>query len=236
MITDIKFRQFNRDRRRRGTERVVGVDQSLSNCAMVLFEDGLPIERKVFHTGDPLTKKHRERLKRGDTIFGEFYESHQKQVSYITGQVVEQIYEWKADKVCLEGLAFSATGKVERQLAGLFHSIFVCLERELGLEIDKDLHIVTPTQAKAFARDFLPKEKQYTGAYTSRGKPKLNPMKKPDMLEALQQTEHAWLVDGYTRENLVASRKVETGLHDIPDAYFIGKYFIENLPSSNKQG
>ena len=42
-------------------------------------------------------------------------------------------------------------------------------------------------------------------------------------------SEDAWILNGYTRDGLVASRTQETGLEDLPDAYFIGRYCIDNL-------
>ncbi len=221
-------RKLCRQRRGDKTVKVVAIDQSLSNCACVLFEDGIPKDRCVFHTGDPTTKDFKNRLKRGDTIFGEYFESHVKQVEYITSQVIEKMSEWNPNYVCLEGLAFNAQGMKERQLAGLYHSILTSLHRELGYCIDTQLITVTPTQVKKIAREHLPEADQYTGEYTSRGKPKLNPMKKSDMVKALQTTKHKWILDGYTRKTLVASRKNPTGLEDLPDAYFIGLYFLKN--------
>jgi hypothetical protein len=208
---------------------VVGIDQSLSNTACVLFVDGIPTDRVVFHTGSTGTKAYKDKIKRGDTIFGYFTDSHIAQVEYIASQVVEKMAEWNPREICLEGLAFGASGKVERQLAGLYHSIFTSLHRELGYCLFTQLITVVPKQAKKLAREHLPEKEQYLeGQWTSYGKPKLNPMKKSDMIKALRYTEHAWILEGYTRSTLVASRNTETGIEDLPDAYFIGKFFIDN--------
>jgi len=231
-------RRLMRQRRidtKNNIERVVGIDQSLSNCACVLFVNGAPTDRVVFHTGCPTTKNYKDKIRRGDTIFGKYIKSPTGQVEYITSEVMKQMVKWNPHKVCLEGLAFAATGMKERQLAGLYHSIITCLHRELDYCLDKDLITVTPTQVKKIGREQLPEEKQHLQEWTSRGKQKLNPMKKKDMVEALQCTEHAWLLEGYTRSTLVASRKMQTGWSDIPDAYYIGKFYIENKQQFNKQ-
>jgi len=218
-----------RQRRKNSLELVVGIDQSLTNTACTLFTNGIPTDRAVFHTGCTNTKSYKEKIRRGDTIFGYFTDSHIAQVEYITSQVVDKMAEWNPREICLEGLAFGASGKVERQLAGLYHSIFTSLHRELGYCMFTQLITVTPTQAKKLARDQLPEEERYlSGQWTTQGKPKLNPMKKPDMIKALHATGHGWILDGYTRSSLVASRKMETGLEDLPDSYFIGKFFIDN--------
>lgn len=221
-------RKLLRSRRRSDDEYVVGIDQSLSNCACVLFKNGIPVEREVFHTGSVDTKEYQTRVRRGDIIFGEYFESHTAQVEYIVTQVVELMSKWNPQYIALEGLAYNATGKTERQLAGLYHSIITSLHRELDYCLHKQILTITPNQAKKLARSKLPTDEQYLKTYTTSGKPKLNPMKKPDMIKALQCTEHAWLLDGYTRKTLVASRKMPTGIEDLPDAYFIGKFFINN--------
>ena len=43
--------------------------------------------------------------------------------------------------------------------------------------------------------------------------------------KALCNTKDAWLVEGYT----TSSKKKETGAHDIPDAYYIGKAYLDKL-------
>ncbi|AFK66677.1 hypothetical protein COPG_00081 [Colwellia phage 9A] len=222
------LRKLLRQRRNSSDERVVGIDQSLSNCACVLFVNGVPTERVVFHTGSTDTKDYKAKIKRGDTIFGEFMDAPVSQVTYLTGEVIKQLIIWNPNYVCLEGLAFNATGKTERQLAGLYHSIFTSLHRELGYCLDTQLITVTPHQAKKIARSYLPEEDQYLRELTARNTPKLNPMDKKAMGAALKCTDHAWILDGYTRKTLVASRNTETGIEDLPDAYFIALFFIEN--------
>ncbi len=223
------LRKLLRQRRSKGYDVVVGIDQSLSNTACTLFVNGIPTDRVVFHTGSTETKAYKAKIKRGDTIFGYFVDSHIAQVEYITSQVIAKMAEWNPNEICLEGLAFGASGKVERQLAGLYHSIMTSLHRELEYCMYKQLITITPTQAKKLARDMLPEDERYlSGQWTTHGKPKLNPMKKPDMIKALKCTGNGWLLEGYTRSTLVASRKTETGIEDIPDSYFIGRFFIEN--------
>lgn len=206
----------------------MGIDQSLSNCACVLLVDGIPTERVVFHTGSPDTKDYKVKVKRGDTIFGEFFKEPSSQVAYLVGEVLNQMILWNPNYICLEGLAFNANGKTERQLAGLYHSIITSLHRELNYCLDTQLITVTPHQAKKIARDSLPEDDRYLREYTSRGVRKLNPMDKKAMGIALSHTPYAWILDGYTRKTLVASRSKQTGVEDLPDAYFIARFFIEN--------
>lgn len=209
---------------------IVGIDQSLSNCAMVHFNGTKVVDRCVFHTGCPNTKDYKTRVKRGDTIFGEYFTSHEMQVSYIAGNVVKKIAEWNPKRVALEGLAFSATGKTERQLAGLYHAICTSLYYQLGYDITKgDIVIVTPTQVKQVGREFLPEEEYYLKEYTSRGKPKLRPMEKKDMIRAVTLGGYDYVLEGYTRKQLVASRSKPTGLEDLPDAICVGLHCLKNI-------
>lgn len=215
---------------------IVGIDQSLSNCAMVHFNGTKVVDRCVFHTGSTTTKDYKQRIQRGDTMFGEYFESHEMQVAYLVNQVITKIAEWNPKSVALEGLAFSATGKTERQLAGLYFSIITELHYQLGYSIlEGGVAIVTPTQAKQTGRDMLPEVEQYTNEYTSRGKRKLRPMDKKDMIKAVENAGYGYVLEGYTRKTLVASRKMPTGLEDLPDAICIGLYHLNNNINKRKE-
>lgn len=223
-------RALVRARRSKPLTDVVGIDQSLSNCAMVHFNGTLVVDRCVFHTGCTSTKEFKAKLKRGDTLFGEYFESHEMQVAYIVDCVIKKIAEWNPKTVALEGLAFGASGKTERQLAGVYFSIITELHYQLGYDIlNGDVVIVTPTQAKKVGREMLPESEQYLNEYTTRGVRKLKPMSaKKDMIEAVQYAGYGYVLDGYTRKSLVASRKMETGIEDLPDAICIGLHHLYN--------
>ncbi len=229
MISSTSRRKLIRQRRTSENHRLVAVDQSFSNFAMVLFENTIPIDRVVFHTGDPTAKKNKFKE------YGEYFETPHLQLDYIIDLMMKKMIEWNPNDFCLEGLAFSAKGSSERQLGALYFGTMVMLHRELGYEYD-NIHTVTPNQAKNIGRDFLVGLDQYErekkgGAIIKlkSGKPKKNLMDKAAMLRALLNTDYAWLVDGYTRDGLVASRKIETGIEDIPDAFFIGLFILETM-------
>lgn len=214
---------------------VVGIDQSLSNCAMVHFNGTKVVDRCVFHTGSTDTKDYKQRVQRGDKLFGEYFKSHEMQVAYIVDKVVKQIAEWNPKTVALEGLAFSATGKTERQLAGLYFSIITSLHYQLGYDIlNGDIAIVTPTQAKQVGREMLPEDEYFLDSYTSRGKRKLRPMDKKDMVRAVENAGYGYVLEGYTRKTLVASRKMPTGLEDLPDAICVGLHHLNNINKNKK--
>lgn len=216
-----------RERGDRHEHLLVGIDQSFSNYAMVLFKDGIPLDRVVYHTGDPTAKKNKGKQ------YGKYFENPILQLDYLYGEVLTKIAEWNPNDIAMEGLAFGSTGQYERNLAALYFGMMVSLHRELGYNYN-NLHTVTPTQAKALAREFMIGDEKYhkeNGIITTlkSGKRKLNPMNdKAEMIKALGNTSHGWLVDGYTRDGLALARTRETGLEDIPDSFWIASFVLEN--------
>jgi hypothetical protein len=216
-----------RERGDRHEHLLVGIDQSFSNYAMVLFKDGVPIDRVVYHTGDPTAKKNKGKQ------YGKYFENPILQLDYLYGEVLVKLAEWNPNDIAMEGLAFGSSGQYERNLAALYFGMMVSLHRELGYHYN-NLHTVTPTQAKALAREFMIGDEKYhkeNGIITTlkSGKRKLNPMNnKAEMIKALGNTSHGWLVDGYTRDGLTLARTRETGLEDIPDSFWIASFVLEN--------
>lgn len=228
MISSSDRRKLTRERANRDEHLAVGIDQSFSNYAMVLFKEGVPVDRVVYHTGDPTAKKNKGKQ------YGKYFENPVLQLDYLFTEVISKLSEWNPNDIVMEGLAFGSSGQYERNLAALYFGMMITLHRELGYNYN-NLHTVTPTQAKATAREFMIGDDKYhkeNGIITTlkSGKRKLNPMNdKTEMLKALTNTPYGWLVEGYTRDGLALARTRETGLHDLPDAYFIGLFVLENV-------
>lgn len=199
-------------------------DQSYSNFAVVVFKDGEPIDRVVFHTGERNKTNNEKR-------FGEYFSNVQEQLMYIKEQYLELFNKYQPEKLVFEGLAFGAKGDRVFQLGGLFFHITTSICED-GLLTPSDIITITPKEVKALARNDLSeydqqaREKDGTPIFLKTGKPKLNPMKeKKWMKKALCTTEDAWLVEGFT----TSSKLKQTGAHDIPDAYYIGKVYLGKL-------
>ncbi len=199
-------------------------DQSYSNFAVVVFENGKAIDRVVFHTGEKNKTNNEKR-------FGEYFLTVQEQLVYIKEQYMELFNKYRPEKLVFEGLAFGAKGDRVFQLGGLFFHITTSLCED-GLLTPSDILTVTPKEVKAIARLDLPvelqqaREKDGTPIFLKSKKPRLNPMKeKKWMKQALCNTEDGWLVDGFT----TSSKLKQTGAHDIPDAYYIGKVYLGKL-------
>lgn len=199
-------------------------DQSYSNFAVVVFKDGEPIDRAVFHTGERNKTNNEKR-------FGGYFHTVQEQLMYIKEQYLELFNKYQPEKLVFEGLAFGAKGDRVFQLGGLFFHITTSLCED-GLLSPSDIITITPKEVKALARNDLSeydqqaREKDGTPIFLKTRKPKLNPMKEKKWVKkALCNTEDAWLVEGFT----TASKLKQTGAHDIPDAYYIGKVYLGKL-------
>lgn len=232
-FTPGNVRSLNRARRYENKDLVVGIDQSFSNYAMVLFKSGVAIDRCVFHTGPSDTKKNQ--AKDENLTNSKFFASPVQQLDYLFEKVLNKIAEWNPSHIAMEGLAFSSNGNVERQLGCLYFGMIISLHRELGYRYDQ-IHTVTPTQAKAYAREFLEGDDKFERDLKGEiivlksKKNKLNTMKKKFwMAKALKNAGDEWILDGYTRDGLAKARTCPTGVEDLPDAYFIGMYASDKI-------
>ena len=113
---------------------------------------------------------------------------------YVATELVKVYNIHKPDHTSLEGLAFGSRGNVTRDLSGL---LFTIVNLIVYVDINCAYNIVTPTSVKKFA--------------TGNGKAKKN-----DMIDALPQK----LKDKFVDKGF----KKTTGLADLADAYFIGRY------------
>lgn len=197
-------------------------DQSYSNFAVVVFEDGKVIDRAVFHTGEKNKTNNEKR-------FGEYFSTVQEQLMYTKEQYLKLFHKYRPEKLVFEGLAFGAKGDRVFQLGGLFYHITTSLCED-GLLTPEDIITITPNEVKSMARQDLSLEDQHARDNSGEvimlksKKPKLNPMKEKKWIKkALMNTEDAWILEGYT----TSSKLKPTGAHDIPDAYYIGKVYLD---------
>lgn len=200
----------------------ISIDQSFSNFAYVVFgEDGKPESSGVLHTGARVPGNL-------DKQYGKYFDTVQEQLVYLESEFSKIIADNQPCRLIFEGLAFGAKGDRVFSLGGLFYHVTTTLITK-GLVKLEDVVTVPPTSVKKVARDRLigdeqfEKDKDGNVVYLKSKKPKLKKMDKNDMLKALCNTEDKWIVEGFSS----SSKKVPTGLKDIPDAYFIGKAFLE---------
>lgn len=199
-----------------------GIDQSYSNFAVVVFRGDVVIDRAVFHAGadTPANREKQYKIFLGDII---------SQLMYIQRQFDFLVEMYNPSYLVFEGLSFGSKGDRVFQLGGLYFHIAVNYLNKFDHNTVDNIITISPTAAKSFARSHLPEESQCLWEGVNKvllksGKPKLKPMKKQDMREALRTTSDRWILDGYA----VSSKTTPSGVYDLSDAYFIGKTFIKN--------
>lgn len=156
--------------------RILSIDQSLTNCAYIIWEDGLVYDFGVLHT----TNKDKEAVR----------------IMYLIDNLAKIIKEENIEVIILEGLSLGSISNSVRVLAGLFYSIQILGER-LGVPVIE----FSPKTIKKFA--------------TGSGK-----AKKPEMWSALPQKIQEKFTDKV--------KTISSGKYDLADAYFIGKFYLEN--------
>lgn len=197
--------------RRCVNRRILALDQSFSNCAVVVFECNSNekmeiIHKEVIKTGSDSSKAK----KRSDTVY---FPTKIEQLYFIIIKLLGIVHHYKIDKFVMESLSFSSVGNQTRDLAGLFFTLqFALIFRGFNLD---NIHTLAPTAIKSWARNVLPEEERE--AISETGKKTKVKMDKKMMVKAvdiLYPTE----LDNYT---------VVSGKQDLADAIIIGSYFHE---------
>lgn len=181
--------------------RLLAIDQSMSNCALVVFEDDKVIYKKVVSTGSNASSGKKKK----SVIY---FDKDIEQMAHICQEVSTLVQQFEIESVVLESLSFSSIGNATRTLAGLFYCINYTLLLD-GFPV-KDIHTITPTQVKSFARQFLPEDERESK--NSKGKSIKMKMTKKEMIKAAESLDNTLLV-GYT---------LSSGKGDLADAYLIG--------------
>ena len=106
--------------------KIISIDQSLTNCAYVVWEEGLVYDFGVLHT----TNKDKEAIR----------------LIYLIDNLAKIIKEENIEVITLEGLSLGSISNSVRVLAGLFYSIQILGER-LGVPVIE----FSPKTVKKFA-------------------------------------------------------------------------------------
>lgn len=188
----------------------ISVDQSTAKFAYVIWDNNIPISRRVIRTGKSDCKKQIDNVNYFDTII--------EQIIYIVETFIDVVKKEKPDVICCEGLAFGAMGDQTRNLAGLYFCMLYKL-KELGYTEGINFHVVTPTKNKAYARTLLhePVDK----------KEKKVKMDKKIMIRLAEENWPNIL------EGLKNSGK-DAGREDVADALHIGRYIYDIILQKDK--
>lgn len=187
--------------------RFLSIDQSLSSCAMIVFEDSKPIYKIVVRTGSKASVGKPKK----DTVY---FNKEVEQMAHICKEVSTLVQQFEVEHVVLESLSFGSIGTATRSLAGLFY----CINYTLLLDDFpvNNIHTIAPTQVKSFARQFLPVESQTEK--NAKGKDVKTKMSKKQMAEAAESLDKELLV-GYT---------FSSGKGDLADSFLIGLKWLED--------
>lgn len=190
--------------------KLISVDQSTSSCAVVFWENGKPVDKKLIRTGSTHSKTKSKGVN--------YFPIITQQIDFVCNELCKYIEEFKPDYFILEGRAMSAFGNAKATLFTLFRAINETLIEKTFLTKDV-IFEYTPTSVKSFARNYLPEEEQtYYKVVKGKEVKRLIKIEKEHMVRACELTEIGFL-DGLT---------LSAGKADYADAYFIGLKFIND--------
>ena len=190
--------------------KFLSLDQSLSKCAWMVWEDGKIIDYGVWRTGSSSVKIKKKGV--------EYFDKTEEQIEYVCEQLLLLVESVCPDHIVLEALSFGSVGNATRDLAGLFFTLKYAVEVDEYCYLTyEDWTAYAPTSLKSFARDYL-KEEDQTETSEKTGKSKKVKMDKKLMVKAARNCEG---------EGFLSEYNYSSGLDDLADAYWAGKKFIK---------
>ena len=181
--------------------KLLSVDQSTSACAVIFWQDGKPVDKKLIRTGSTHSKTKSKNVN--------YFPIITQQIDFVCDNLCRYVEEFQPDYFVLESPAMGAFGDAKATLLTLFRAINETLVEKTYLTKDQ-ISSYTPTSVKSFAREYLPEEERLVNN-------KKRKMEKKDMVRACELTEYGFL-EGLT---------LAAGKSDYADAYFIGFKFIK---------
>lgn len=205
--------------------KLMSVDQSLSHCAVLLWdENDKPFYREVIKTGSSSSKK-----KDAEVVY---FNTPEEQIIYISNRIKQLCLENSVTDFAMESLSYGSFGSATRDLAGLYYCILQGLLTGENALPAKSIYKIAPLKAKSLARLSLPEEERTqinkrvdkkTGkTVQSVGQ---RTMGKDEVILACNYAYPGWL-DGVT--------KTRGGKSDLADAFFIGKSAIASIEEATR--
>lgn len=191
---------------------VLSIDQSISKCAVVVWNDNTPIFWDVFKSGGIECKKKLKSVT--------YFEKEVDKIDFISDNIISVVNEYNVEKVILEGLALNAVGNATRSLAGLYYVLLYKL-KQLDLVEPEDIVVISPTQVKSKAR-LLMENKGELETINDKGKTKKSKIKM-DKQVMISIAEQNWpqVLDGYKNSGENA------GKEDLSDACLIYNAYLQ---------
>lgn len=190
--------------------KFVSCDQSTSSCALTLWQDSIPVLKKLIKTGSTYSK-----TKSKDVVY---FDVITNQINFVCEQIDEFIKSNNAELFVMESPSQGSYGDAKSVLIVLFRTIRETILANKTLTDDKIISY-SPQAVKKLARKYLPVELQSENG-------KLLKMEKKNMIQACEsEAPEGWL-EGLTLSN---------GRADYADCYWIGRMFLAGIPPTKKK-
>lgn len=191
---------------------VLSIDQSLAKCAVVVWNDNVPVFWDVFKSGGIECKKKLKSVT--------YFEKEVDKIDFISDNIISVVNEYNVEKVILEGLALNAVGNATRSLAGLYYVLLHKL-KQLDLVEPEDIVVISPTQVKSKAR-LLMENNGELETINDKGKTKKSKIKM-DKQVMISIAEQHWpqVLEGYKNSGENA------GKEDLSDACLIYNAYLQ---------
>ena len=191
---------------------VLSIDQSLSKCAVVVWNDNVPVFWDVFKSGGIECKKKLKSVT--------YFEKEVDKIDFISDNIISVVNEYNIEKVILEGLALNAVGNATRSLAGLYYVLLHKL-KQLDLVEPENIVVISPTQVKSKAR-LLMENNGELETINDKGKTKKSKIKM-DKQVMISIAEQHWpqVLEGYKNSGENA------GKEDLSDACLIYNAYLQ---------
>lgn len=191
---------------------VLSIDQSLAKCAVVVWNDNVPVFWGVFKSGGIECKKKLNSVT--------YFEKEVDKIDFISDNIISVVNEYNVEKVILEGLALNAVGNATRSLAGLYYVLLHKL-KQLDLVEPENIVVISPTQVKSKAR-LLMENNGELETINDKGKTKKSKIKMDKQI-MISIAEQYWpqVLDGYK------SSGENAGKEDLSDACLIYNAYLQ---------
>lgn len=191
---------------------VLSIDPSLAKCAVVVWNDNVPVFWDVFKSGGIECKKKLKSVT--------YFEKEVDKIDFISDNIISVVNEYNVEKVILEGLALNAVGNATRSLAGLYYVLLHKL-KQLDLVEPENIVVISPTQVKSKARSLMENNGELE-TINDKGKTKKSKIKM-DKQVMISIAEQHWpqILDGYKNSGENA------GKEDLSDACLIYNAYLQ---------
>ena len=191
---------------------VLSIDPSIAKCAVVVWNDNVPIFWDVFKSGGIECKKKLKSVT--------YFEKEVDKIDFISDNIVSVVNEYNVEKVILEGLALNAVGNATRSLAGLYYVLLHKL-KQLDLVEPENIVVISPTQVKSKAR-LLMENNGEVETVNDKGKVKKSKIKMDKhVMTSIAEQHWPQVLDGYKNSGENA------GKEDLSDACLVYNAYLQ---------